>query len=174
MQKSSQDKSFKRIFLRHILQKKFTLLSLCSFAFLQSYGSRALIKRVFIWKFQGECLALDRAPTTSNYSRFFFDYGFIWGKCDAKLCWFEEWGGGVWNAVFVKWEHGEYFMDSWEWQLPQSHDVIREGDLPRIPWRGKRDNADGRSPLERRVENGLRLMILKAQEQLPLQLEGFQ
>lgn len=61
-------------------------------------------------------------------------------------------------------------MGSCEWQLPQSHDVIREGDLPSGHWRGKRDllvEMD-QSALERRMENSLRLIILKAEKQLPL------
>lgn len=88
-----------------------------------------LIKSVFMWRFRGEYWVLDRTLPSPSYSRFLFDYGFIWCKVNAKLC-------RIWRRIsskYIVWDEkdGKHFPDSCKWRFRQSYSAVREGKLPK-------------------------------------------
>lgn len=157
-------------------RKKLTFFPQLSFAFLQSYGSMLLIKSVFMWRFQGEYWVLDWTLPSPSYSRFLFDYGFIWCKVNAKLC-------RIWRRISSKYtvwneKDGKHFPDSCKWRFRQSYSAVREGKLPK---RSKGDKKNllihvDHGPVCIRKEDGEWLVVNdpEVQKQLLLWLFGFQ
>lgn len=155
---------------------KLTFFPKLSFAFLQSYGSMVLIKRVFMWRFQGECGVLDWTLSSPSYSRFLFDYGFIWCKFNAQLWW-------IWKRISSKYtvwnkNDGKYFTDSCKWWFRQSHNAVQEGKLPKVSKGAERNLLIhmARGPVCIRKENWEWLVVNdpEVRKQLLLWLVGFQ